>query len=307
MFAVNLIIYAAFLAGLYLVTEKEIGRVKRRIDLRKRLNGGGEKKRSPAGRWIEQMLQTVSGDEVNADSFITFLIFLFVFVFLLSARNFTLPLALTASAAITSLPVLVLAVKVETARTKGSMEGISLVTEFYRQYRMKGTNVYEAIEATVDADGEYPNCRKQLYKLLLRLRASGNPDEIRESLDAFAFALGTTWGKMFATCLRMSVEKGADVSEGIADIITQLKNANAMAEDRKRLNSESARMTMFLVPILYIGTMLLGVYYLDVSPASIFKNQFMTPEGLLFFMVIVFLFVFNLILLKLVDNTRLDY
>ena len=182
-----------------------------------------------------------------------------------------------------------------------------MVTEFYRQYRMKNLNVYEALEATVSAEGDFPGCKKKLYKLLLKLRASAGRAEIRRSIDDFSFSLGTVWGKMFATCIDLSVERGDDVSEGLADIIDQLKTAGELAEDRKRLNGEAARMTLFLVPVLYVGTMLLAVYYLDVSPQRLFTNQFLTPEGMIFFMATVFLFVFNLILLKMIDNTRLDF
>lgn len=308
MFAVNLVLYAAFLGGLFLLGEREFSALRKRIYLRKRLNSADmQKKRGKAYEWLDRLLQAAIPKEVDTGSFMTFLVFLFVFIFILAVKNLKLVPALICAVMVTALPVLALVVRVEGSRTRGSREGISLVTEFYRQYRMKNLNVYEAIEATIDADGDFPNCRKQLYRLLLRLRASGSPAEIRQALDGFSYALGTTWGRMFATCLRMSVEKGADVSEGLEDIIGQLKNAASMAEDRKRLNSESARMTMFLVPALYAGTMLLAVYYLDVSPAKLVRNQFLTPEGFVFFLAIVILFAFNTILLRLVDDTRLDY
>lgn len=307
MFAVNLVIYAAFLSGIFILGEKEFSAVRKKFYLRRRLNSEDAKPKGKVYLWFEQLLQAALAKEVDTFSFLTFLGFLFVFVFILAVRNLLLIPALICALIVTGLPVLWLLVRVENARTRGSKEGVSLVTEFYRQYRMKNLNVYEAISATIDAEGDFPNCRKQLYRLLLRLRSSGSPGEIRQALDAFAYALGTTWGRMFATCIRLSVEKGDDVSEGLQDIIKQLNNASAMAEDRKRLNSEAARMTMFLVPALYVGTMMLAVYYLDVSPSKLIRNQFLTPEGFLFFMAIVILFVFNSILLKLVDNTRLDY
>nr|MCR4804176.1 hypothetical protein [Clostridia bacterium] len=153
----------------------------------------------------------------------------------------------------------------------------------------------------------FPVCKRHLYRLLLRLRSSGSPEEIREYTDQFSFALGTVWGHMLAVCIRMAASGGTDISAGLSDISDQLKNANARAEERKRLNSESFRMTLFLVPLLYAGTLLISVSYLDVSPLQLLRNQFGTPEGILFFLFIVFLMLANILILRAVSNTRIDY
>ena len=302
-------LYGVLLTGILLFAGSDIRAFFKGLSLRKRLGKSIEtEEKGKIYRWIEMLLSANSKkSEVDPGSFLLLLAMMFMLVLLICLKSLNLLTALTAAAAITSLPVLFLYTRMESERTKNSKEGISMVTEFYRQYRMKNLNVYEALEATIAADGDYPGCRKQLYKLLLKLRASAGQAEIRRSLDDFSFALGTVWGKMFATCIRLSAERGDDVSEGLADIISQLKTAGELAEERKRLNSEAARMTMYLVPILYIGTMLLAVYYLDVSPAKLFRNQFLTAEGIIFFLGTVFLFVFNMILIKLIDNTRVDY
>ena len=73
------------------------------------------------------------------------------------------------------------------------------------------------------------------------------------------------------------------------------------------MNSEAARMTMFLVPLLYIGTVFMAVYYLGISPAQLARNQFLSAEGLLFFLISLFLFVINTAVLKLLSNRKLDY
>lgn len=306
---VNIILYFLFLCGVLLFAGSDISSFFKSLALRKSLVKGTEKgKQSRVYRWVELLLSAKSGKAaVDPGSFIILLIMLFVLVFLVCLKSLTLPASFIAAAALTALPLMFLFAGLESARTKNSKEGISMVTEFYRQYRMKNRNIYEAIEATIEAEGDYPGCRKQLYRLLLKLRASGSQSELRRSIDDFSEALGTVWGRMFATCIRISAERGEDVSEGLSDIIAQLKKAGELAEDRKRLNSESARMTMYLVPVLYAGTMLLAVYYLDVSPAKLVRNQFFTPEGILFFTATVFLFIFNLILIKLIDNTRLDF
>ncbi len=308
MFALNLLFYTLFFLGAYLLGEQSFSAIGRRIFLRRRLNTAGPaKRRGRIASLMERLSYASFGKDVDPDSLMFFLAFLFIFVFVLAAQSFSLLAAAGVALALSGLPLMLMAVKLESGRNRSSKEGLSMLTEFYRQYRMKNLNIYEAIEGVVNSEGDYPVCRKQLYRLLLRLRAAGTSVELRQSLDGFAFALGTLWGRMFAVCLRMSAEKGVDISEGLADIITQLKNANSMAEDRKRLNSEAGRMTIFLVPLLYAGTMFISVYYLEISPSKLFKNQFFTPEGLLFFIAALFLFFMNLMLLSLAENVRLDY
>ena len=112
---------------------------------------------------------------------------------------------------------------------------------------------------------------------------------------------------MLASCVRLSEQKHMDVSEGLADMVVQLKSASKRAEDRKRLNSEANRMTTFLVPLLYLGTILISISYLGLTPRKFINNQFFTPEGLLFFLVGLFLFIVNLAVLQLVSGAKLDY
>ena len=47
--------------------------------------------------------------------------------------------------------------------------------------------------------------------------------------------------------IEISATRGTDVSLALIDVIEQLKTAKKMAEERKRLNGESMRMTVILV------------------------------------------------------------
>ena len=112
---------------------------------------------------------------------------------------------------------------------------------------------------------------------------------------------------MLASCIRLAAEKGSDISEGLSDISRQLSSAYKRSEERRRMNSEATRMTLFLVPLLYVGTVLMAVYYLGISPGQLLSNQFLSPEGLLFFLIGVFLFVINMAVLRALSNMKLDY
>ena len=232
---------------------------------------------------------------------------IFFIAFVLGIRLFHPVTALFAALMAASLPVMALVVRMESDRTKGSREGISFVSELYRQYRISNKNIYAAMEGTASSAGDFPVCKRHLYRLLLRLRSSGDPEEIKEYTDQFSFAMGTVWGHMLAVCIRMAARNGTDISAGLADITEQLKAANARAEERRRMNSESLRMTLFLIPLLYAGTVLLSVFYLDLAPGEYLRNQFGTAEGILFFLFIVFLLLLNLVILRAVSNTKIDY
>ncbi|MBQ3921446.1 MAG: hypothetical protein II689_04320 [Firmicutes bacterium] len=269
----------------------------------RRLDTPGRKKNGYAGKLFAASFSS----EWRAELFIGGCVFIFLAALLAGMRIFRPYPAFVLSVLLALCPLVFLALRLEVSRNRASREGISLVTELYRQYRMNGLNIYEAMEAAVVSDGDYPTCRAHLYRLLLRLRESPGILETRRSLDQFAFAIGTTWGKILAVNIRTAVEKGSDISNALTDIAIQLKAAVSRSEDRKRLNSESVRMTLFLVPALYAGTCFAATRYLRVDARVFFRNQFTTREGLTFFVIIALLFVFNVVILTLAGNRRLDY
>ncbi|MBQ4409685.1 MAG: hypothetical protein II831_03070 [Firmicutes bacterium] len=306
---VNLLIYAVYFTGVFLFSEQGITAAIRSFSLRKRLkpNDRGFLLDSGPLAYLNRLLFTVFQKEVNGAAFFFGIVMVFFIAFVLGIRLFHPGTALFAALMAASLPVMALVVRMESDRTKGSREGISFVSELYRQYRINNKNIYAAMEGTAASTGDFPVCKRHLYRLLLRLRSSGDPDEIKEYTDQFSFAMGTVWGHMLAVCIRMAARSGTDVSAGLADISEQLKAANARAEERRRMNSESIRMTLFLIPLLYAGTVLLSVFYLDVAPGEYLRNQFGTAEGILFFLFIVFLLLLNLVILRAVSNTKIDY
>ena len=256
---------------------------------------------------LQRLASSVLQRDVPAMALPSILAAVFFSVAALCSVSFTLPAAVLCGFVAAAIPLVLLRIKLSEQQSKSSREGIALVTELSRQYRMNSRNIFKALECTVSCDGDFAISKKHLYRLLIHLRAAASKDEIRSSCESFAFSMGTVWAEMLSVCIRVSAEKGSDVSEGLSDIASQLKTANRRAEERKRLNSESGRMTLILVPLLYIATMAVSVGYLGISPSELLKNQFLTKEGVLFFMMTVFLFFFNMAVLKLIGMTKLDY
>jgi len=308
-FLLDVIIYTMFLTGVYLVMKKHINLLSQQFALRRRLNVMRKqtKELKPIFRYLRKLLFINYKNPPKEKSFLLILILLFMFLFILGSRNFSILSSMTIAGMGVAMPVLILILKMEMTKRKGSKEGLSLVSEIYRQYWIQNKNIFSAMEQTIKGKAQCPICKSLIYKLLLRLRNTGNPFEIKECIEQFSTSLGSVWGHMLGVCIRLSAEKGIDVSEGILDILEQLKIANTRAQERARMNSETVRMAILLVPMLYLGTMIIAYYYLDVGFLQLMKNQFLTPEGFLFFIIISFLCLANLTLLELIQNQKIDY
>lgn len=78
-------------------------------------------------------------------------------------------------------------------------------------------------------------------------------------------------------------------------------------EKRKRLNSEATRMVLFLVPGMYIITVLSSLTFIGLEWEEYLRHQFMTPQGFLLILVMVALFFINVLLTEAVRHQPLDF
>lgn len=262
---------------------------------------------SEVERRMRQSLLTAFGHAVSPAGFLIFIAALFLSVFYMGSRSVGILTALILSAVTASLPCLLLWIRVNSIRRRGSHEGERLVSEFLREYRINNFNVYETMEKVIQSPAEIKITRKLLSKLLYNLRDTGNPVKMKEATDAFAYGLRTNWSVMLAHDIYVAAVKGTNISLAVEDILIQLREARTMAEERKRLNSEAARMTFYMVPLIYCITILMAIRYLDVPVGKLIQNQFHTTEGLILFLFILFLFVGNIALIQSVINQRFDY
>jgi len=243
------------------------------------------------------------------DERIVFIAMAAIFVISLFAiyRSYALWISMIISIGISCSPALFLALKLEFMRKRGSKEGLYLISELHRHYWTNHKNIYSAIEGVLAGSGDYPVFKKLLATLLLKLRTARGSAEVNEAIRQYTFSAGTIWGTMLGICIKAAVEKGMDISDGLMDISNQLTQAHKRAYERDRLNSESARMTLFLVPLLYIATMWMSKCYLGLSAKTLLLNQFTTPEGILLFSFAFLLFVANITLLEFLRNQKIDY
>ena len=292
-FLISLALYALYFTGLLLAFSRTVDAAVIRLKLRRRLTGPAALQKTSLDPALSRLLPVCG--------------LIFIVGMVLSAGILRLFAAVFISAAAASIPVLVLFARRGSLKRKAGKEGIAVVTELYRQYRIKDRNIYEAIDAAIASSGDFPACRRQLVLLLARLRDAGSKAQVIKACGRFSRALGTLWGRMLASCIEAAVLKGSDISEALSDIADQLGTARKLAEERKRLNSEAARMSVFLVPALYAGTMLVASRFLEVPPKDLLANQFASPEGLMLLVLSVFLFLVDLIILQSIDGSGTDY
>ena len=301
--------YATLFLGIIFVSYERIQLFLARLRMRHRLRSRSAEYRETiaAELWLRAVLSSSIGRAVSPSFFLGGLCALFLILFVLCFKTFTLVMSIRVSLAAVSLPCLLLFIKASTMQQKGSQEGEYLLSNLLRYYRISNFNICEAIERTLQEESELRITRKHLFSLLLQLRASGDKSKMKNACDEFSYLLGTNWGRMLAHNIAEAAVKGSNVSLALEDIQIQLREARTAAEERKRLNGESLRMTCLLVPILYLVTVAMSLWYLELPLFHFFKNQFGTREGLVFFLLISFLFVADQGFLTLVLKQKYDY
>jgi hypothetical protein len=304
--AVSAIIYLLLVLGILILMRK---RIETMIDIfrsRHRLRSERGFSEPPLIQ-LDRMLKTTMKKPVSATAFCVITIILFFTVFIASAKTVAAGPALLTGAIFACLPYLYLRVRLERLRRAGSYEGEKLASAFLTSYLISGGNIYETIERTIYACPHLKVTTKLLTNLLLALRKTADPVRIKTETEAFTFGIGTNWSSMLAYVIRTAALKGTDMTPALEDILLQLKEARTLAEERRRINGESVRMTVFLSPGLYIGSVFVSVFIMGLPPGRLIYNQFFTPQGFTLFTAGLFMFLLNRILIEMLTNRKLDF
>lgn len=303
------LIYLCLVMGIVLLFRKKIMSIIQKIKASNRL---------PRNRFsnvsadfffthLDDLLVSSMKKPISSLTYCIITIAIFFVIFTVSATNISLGASMITGIAFAGIPYLYLRMRLEKIRRKGSFEGEQLVSAFLTNYLVSGGNIYETIERTILTCPHLVVTGSLLTNLLINLRGTGNPEKIRLATDRFAFGINTSWSSMLAYIIRVSAVNGQDMTTAIEDILTQLREARILAEERKRINGESARIAAYLTPGLYIGTVFISVAMMGISPARFFYNQLFTAEGFAFFSIGLFLFLLNKMLLEFMTNKKLDF
>ena len=291
-FAVNIAIYALYFYGLTLAGHRTAAVIVKRIKLRHRLTTAKALRELPLDSKAARMLLLCG--------------FVFLAALAVSLNWYTVFSPVLVSLICGALPFLAQLAGRGRTRKLAGREGLGLVSEFCRQYRVKNGNIYESIEGAIECGGGFPVCRRSLSVLLMKLRDASGRQAVHAACMEFGASCGSLWGRMLSDCIETAVLTGADILAALEDIAGQLAEAGKLCEERKRLNSEAARMTVYLVPLLYAGTMIIAARFLGMELSDILKNQFASPEGIMLLLIAVFLFLVDIVVLQAVENSPAD-
>ncbi|MDR2770542.1 MAG: hypothetical protein LBB57_00730 [Clostridiales Family XIII bacterium] len=300
--------YALFAGGLLLARLQQCKTLLLILKTRRRLYIGHRVARAGAlDEHIASLLHTVFKRKYSTNLFRIVSGLIFLCMLFAGLQSMRLPAAVLFALAAGLTPYLLLRIRAETIRRRGSQEGERLVAAFLNRYRIENYNICETLEKLVANNAEFRVCGRYLFKLLLAIRNAGNNEKLYRATEDFARAVDTNWSRMLAYNIRLGAGQGMNVSPGIEDILVQLRDARAVQEETKRLNAEASRIITFFAPFLYFGSIALSVRILGLSFPALLRNQLATPEGFTLLVLIAMLFVVNVILIELVTHQKMDY
>ncbi|MFV0516293.1 MAG: hypothetical protein ACK5MV_02745 [Aminipila sp.] len=301
------IIYIIFILGISLIyyhkIKTNIAKIRARHRLRER------KRRMEHGNKLYDHINYITKTTLNlpAGYLINISVAINITVLFIGIRNLTFVSALIISTSIAATPYMILRVRFEGIRRKGSFEGEYLISNFLNQYRISNFNVYEALEMLLEESKNTKVTNSLILKMLLELRGTGNINEIKKATEKFSSVINTNWSRMFAYNIQLAASKGINISLAVEDILIQLREARVIYEERKRLNSESMRIVVYMIPILYLFTIIMSVKYIGTSVLHYLQNQFLTKEGFMLLMISFIMFMMNIAIIEIVGRKKFDY
>ncbi len=305
------LIFTIFIIGTLLFFYKDISSLYMQIKMYRRLVA---RARDLNGKhkvfaYIDMMAETVIG--IRGDSLIKILMGLFLLIMGFAKINTSMSKSFLVAFTIELFIIMLIFLKFQSIRKRGSFEGENLIVNFLNQYRMCHYNIYETLEKLTltkkEAKRKATGIENLIKKLLLDIRNTGNKYEIKKATDEFANIIDTNWSRIFAYNLNLAVTEGWNITNAIEDILIQLRDARTLEEERNRLNSETVRIITYMIPILYILTVVMSLKFAGMTVKQFIKNQFITSEGFAFFIISIIVFLFNLILVELVTKRKFDY
>lgn len=275
----------------------------------KMLKKGKERKQLPISEYIERMISTVNGkaEKGSVMKFYELSIFLAMMAFVLTYFLMTAKIAPLAAVVAGFMPFLCYRTKLQGIRNETSREGEILTSELLSNYKIYHTSMRTAIENTIETiSSEAPHSKKLLIRLQYDINAVASKEGLKEAIDRFKFGIGTNWSIMLATNIELSLFEGLDVTSSMEDLIQQIARARKAMEETKRQGSEARRMLKFLVPGIYLLTLIASMYFFGMSFTEFCHNQFKTPTGSTWFLIVCVTYIASIAAAEYIGRDKMD-
>lgn len=204
------------------------------------------------------------------------------------------------------MPFMLLRIRLEKIRVRGSREGEILLSELTDNYKIYYYNMREAIEKTASGIRDAPNSKRILTDLARGLERAGTDKAVRRLLEEFGLSINTSWSNTLNNLLYFSILKGIRVEEALEDLETTIMRAREVEEYSKRQLNEPKLMIRYLVPVCYLLTVVGGTRFFGLSAAEFLQYQFQTEAGVTWFTVFLILYIISYMANLYFSRNKLD-
>lgn len=205
---------------------------------------------------------------------------------------------------LSSLPYLIIRVKLKRISNKASHEAETLVNELILKYKLKDENIIYAIDALLE-NAELKFTKPILGRLLIKIRTTQNKDVIKEAVEVFNYSIGTTWGNMLGYNIYHACIGKVNISVALEDLSTNLKVARGLWQEQVKNTAEPRRM-IWLSPIVSLILMYFAVFKSGLTIPELLYNQFQTTQGLTLFILILISLGTSIISVMLLFSKKFD-
>ncbi len=295
-------------SGIFFIVDDDIKLFVSRFELRRSLKA--EKmnviKGGNLNRHISHLLNIFPGKKVDASAFMRLSVILAVIIFIVTAIAVGAPVCFAVSVLSLVFPYILLRFRYEKLRSEVNDEREKLISTILSAYRINNLNIEKAIEYAAGQTKELPHTSVILSTMLLRLRECGNNADVRRVTDDLALSIGSSWARSLALNIRVAYISGRNVSLTLEEQLKQIRETKQLMQERLRSNSESIRMTTYMVPITMAVTAVMASSQMNMKISEIIKVQFGDSTACMLFITIIVLFAFNLAATQIILNKKTD-
>lgn len=236
-------------------------------------------------------------------SIFLFFIFLSVFTGLFGISIFFVLMSMLAG----FLPYIFLRFRLKSLQLQGSYEAVNLISELNNMYKISSFNMSSAIDKTIGTIKDSPLSKKALFHLSLKVKEYKGKEELQSAIDNFVVAFETEWATLLGMNIFESIASGTNVSVSLDDILSNLKQVKSSIEKDKRANYEAFTMVKFVIPVVYILSIILALKFFGFTISRFFYYQFNTGLGIKLFITIIVLSVISFCVMYLLSKPKFDY
>lgn len=279
------------------------------LKLEKTISAKRNSRQNPLVAHIRNMLTTVRSRDIKdseAHIFIALSITIFIFSILISHKIFSLQFSISVALIITSIPYLLVRLKLRTIRIDSSYDADTIVTGITNEYKQHNLNMKKAVENCTVRFDIGANSRRVLYRLSLALKDFQDEEDLDAALAQFVYAYDTEWAVLLRNNIKMAVHRGIDVSPGLEDILKKLKDIREQIEVSKRYNTETNTMIRFLLVPLYLGSILMATKTFGFTLRKFLEYQFLNVAGQRMAVITYLSIIISFIALKMIRKPKYD-